>query len=161
MFHTLDGIEYSYDICNHILLRHRSGGLFSITGDFTIDVVFHCAQRVALFSPSQLPGNGLLFALSASPSRRPRRHSAAQHGSRIQQLHLLHPAGCPLESIRSKMSMNSTICLHVAQAEEMTSSITDFQIRGLGNAIVFLSNQFGFRITWDVYSNVNIQVNRS
>ena len=33
MFRTLDGIEYSYDICNHVLLRDRSGGLFSITGD--------------------------------------------------------------------------------------------------------------------------------
>lgn len=33
MFETFDGLTYQYDICDHVLMKEASSGLYSVTGE--------------------------------------------------------------------------------------------------------------------------------
>jgi len=73
MFRTLDSVDYSYDVCNHILLRDRINHLWSITVHRNCVVAEFCSrslkvnhegQHITFQSDMQVEYNGFTYTLT-------------------------------------------------------------------------------------------------
>ena len=43
LFHTFDGTDFNYDICNHVLARDKTADKWSVTGTWLETIEIHCS----------------------------------------------------------------------------------------------------------------------